>query len=54
MVEHNAVYIDDLIQGMICGVLSEQGNGERFLISEEKLIHGEIFEEHEEMLQIKG
>ena len=32
----NAIYVDDLIQGMIYAVLSENGNGERFLISGEK------------------
>lgn len=51
----NAVYIDDLIQGMICGVLSEQGNGERFLISGgETNTWRDFWKSYEEMLQIKG
>lgn len=51
----NAVYVDDLIQGMICAVLSENGNGERFLISGEKTsTWRDFWQSYEEMLQIKG
>jgi nucleoside-diphosphate-sugar epimerase len=51
----NAVYIDDLIQGMICSVLSDNGDGERFLISGSKAVTWrEFWKSYEEILGFDG